>query len=353
MALKRSTLSRRTIPFLLAGILIFILYLYFLVGVENVISCLQRVSPFYYSLAFGAVLATMVFYSLTWQYLLNLLSIKISFRKIFLFVWVGTFIDILIPAESISSELSKVYMVHESVGADTGKVVASDVSHRILSWFITLGGLIGGTVFLFLGYEVPPLVANFLIVVIVGTSTALVLLSYLCFRTQTTWKIIEWILNLFESILRGHLQLTNLKTRAQKMFMMFHQGMETLRKHLRDLALPIIFSIGAWIFDILASFLVFVSLGFFVSVIVVIIVYAISMAVQHFPLGVPSEVGLTEIVMSSLYSTLLAGQLGEQYLAISASATLLIRILTVWVRFVVGYILFVKWVGTKFLARLL
>jgi len=351
MIIKRSTLIKRTIPLLFVGIFVFALYLYFLVGIENVILSLQKVTPFYYSLAFAAVLLTMVFYSLTWHHLLGILSIKTSFRKIFLFVWVGTFIDILIPAESISSELSKVYMVHESIGADTGKVLASVVSHRILSWFITLGGLIGGTVFLFLGYKVPPLVANFLIVVIVGTGTALVLLSYLCFRTQTTWKIIEWILNLFESILRGHLQLTNLKTKAQKMLMMFHQGMETLRKHLRDLALPIIFSIGAWIFDILASFLVFVSLGFFVSVIVVIIVYTISMAIQHFPLGVPSEVGLTEIVMSSLYSTLLVEQLGEQYLAICASATLLIRILTVWMRFVVGYILFVKWVGTEFLSR--
>lgn len=71
------------------------------------------------------------------------------------------------------------------------------------------------------------------------------------------------------------------------------------------------------------------------------------MAIQHIPLGVPGEVGLTEIVMSSLYSTLLGGQ----YLAVSASATLLIRILTVWIRFVVGYILFVKWMGTKFLAK--
>ena len=127
------------------------------------------------------------------------------------------------------------------------------------------------------------------------------------------------------------------------MLKMFHEGILTLVRHPRDLALPVVFSLLAWISDILISFFIFISLGFDVSFVVIVIVYTVSMAVQYFPLGIPAEVGLTEIVMTSLYTLL------GIPLAISAAATVLTRVLTVWFRFFVGYAFFVRWIGTDFL----
>jgi len=345
MVIRRRTILKRSIPFLLIGFLILALYLHFFVGIEDIVRLFQSVNHFYYFLAFAAVLVSAVFYSLTWQHFLNLLSIKIGFPKTFLFVWVATFIDVLIPAESISSEISKAYLVSRSTGQNTGKAIASIVSHRILSMTITLTALVISSVLLVLKYELSASILIFIMIVMAGTVISIVLLSYLCFREQTTWRIINWILGFFEFISGGRWQLNKLKTKAQKILKVFHEGIRTLVEQPKALVLPTVFSLVAWFLDVLISFFVFLSLGFNVSFIVIVIVYTISMAVQHFPFGIPAEIGLTEIVMTSLYTLLL----GNQYLAVSAAATVLTRVLTVWFKFFVGCGFFVRWIGTEFL----
>jgi len=71
---------------------------------------------------------------------------------------------------------------------------------------------------------------------------------------------------------------------------------------------------------------------------VVLIVYTIVGAIQTIPLGIPGEVGITDVAMTSLYS-LLGIPAG-----ISGAATVLTRILTVWLRIFVGYVA-VQWMG--------
>lgn len=344
MVIKQRTILTRSVPFLVIGLIVLVLYLHFFVGIENLIQLFQSVNLLYYSLAFVVSLLSIAFYSLTWQHFLKLLSIKIGFPKTFLFVWVATFVDILIPAESISSEISKAYLISRSAGKDTGKAVASIVSHRILSMAITTTALIISSVLLIIKYELSPFILIFMVIVIIGTLSSIVLLSYLSFKEQTTWKLINRILGFVEFISRGRWQVTNLKTKAKKMLKLFQEGIKTLIERPRQLALPVVFSLLAWISDVLISFFVFISLGKDdVSFVVIVIVYTLSMAVQYFPLGIPAEVGLTEIFMTSLYALL-----GID-LAISAAAAVLTRLLTVWFRFFVGYASFIRWIGTEFL----
>jgi uncharacterized membrane protein YbhN (UPF0104 family) len=90
---KRKTLTR-TIPLLLIGLLIFVAYLYFFVDIPEMLITIQQIDIFYYSLAVAVLLLNMVAYSLTWQYLLHPLSMKVSFKKTLLITWVGTFVHI-------------------------------------------------------------------------------------------------------------------------------------------------------------------------------------------------------------------------------------------------------------------
>ena len=88
------------------------------------------------------------------------------------------------------------------------------------------------------------------------------------------------------------------------------------------------------------SFLVFVSLGHPVSFVLLTIVYSIIVIIQNIPIGVPGEVGVVEIVMTGVY-----GLFGVP-LGISVAATVLIRVLTVWFRFLLGFVA-VQWIGIK------
>lgn len=347
MTAEKRQLMKKGIPLLLIGLSIFVFYLYFFVGISDMVMILQRVNLFYYSLAIAAVFLSMLFYSLVWQRLLILLSVKTAFRRTFLYIWVGTFVDLLVPAESVSGEISRAYLMSKNTKENAGKIVASVVSHKILSIAITLSGLIIGSAFFILKYEPAELVVNFITIVAVCTAVSLALLLYLCSEERITKKIIDWVIRLLVRIFRGRWQLTRLRSKAKKMLRDFYQGIAVLGRRPKGLILPAIFSIAAWFFDLLITVLVFVSLGEYgISLSAIVIVYSISIAIQAIPLGILGVVGVVDIIMTSLYTILLL-PFGINP-ATSAAATVLIRIVTLWFRLFMGYVA-VQWVGIKVL----
>ena len=332
---------KRTIPFLLMGLAIFIFYLYFFVGIPEIIRIIKRINLFYYSLAVVLIFLNTLSYSLAWQYFLRPLSVNVPLRKTFLFVWIGAFVDILVPAESISGDASKAYLMSKNSGENAGKVVASIVSHRILSMIITLGSLIIGSLSLFiLHIHVEAFVLNLIILVMLGTVISLVFLFLLCLREQLTQELIDPLLRFFAFISRGRLQLASLRSKTRKALRVFHQSIEVLGRNPRSLVQPVFFSVVAWLLSVLLSFLVFFSLGYTVSIGVLIIVYSIICSIQTVPIGVLGGVGVIDIVMISLYALL-----GVPH-DISASATVLIRAITVWLRLLIGFMA-IQWTGIK------
>jgi len=323
------------------GLLIFVGYLYFFVDIPEMLTIIQRIDLFYYSLAVIVLLLNMLAYSLTWQYFLRSLSVNVPFRKTFLFTWIGVFVDLLIPAESISGDVSKAYLMTKESGENAGKVVASVMGHRILSMTITLSTLIISSLSLFiLQYELPAFASNLILLVALGTAISLIFIVFLSIKEQLTQKLIDLLLRFSAFILRGHLKLTSLRSKAKKALSAFHQSIEVLGRNPRNLIRPMFFSIASWFLSVLLSFLVFVSLGHPVSFVLLTIVSSISVSIQNIPIGVPGEVGLVEIVMTSLY-----GLLGVP-VGISAAATVLIRVLTVWFRLLLGLVA-VQWIGVK------
>jgi uncharacterized protein (TIRG00374 family) len=90
-----------------------------------------------------------------------------------------------------------------------------------------------------------------------------------------------------------------------------------------------------WIFAISIPYFVFISLsptGEPVSLGIIMITSAIVVAVKSIPVGIPFEVGLPEITMTAMFTSL-----GIDH-TLSATATILIRIITLWFRFFVSFI---------------
>jgi uncharacterized protein (TIRG00374 family) len=123
----------------------------------------------------------------------------------------------------------------------------------------------------------------------------------------------------------------------------FHQAIDILSAHPMSLVPPVVFSIISWIFSLLISLLIFLSLGYpfsFSIIVTVVTVYSISAAIQAIPAGIPAEVGIVEPIMISLYALL------GVPVDIGSAATILTRILTVWLRLFVGFAA-TQWVGIK------
>jgi uncharacterized protein (TIRG00374 family) len=345
MVTEKGLSLKRTVPFLLAGILVFVVYIYFFVGINELLAIIRGVNLFYYGIAVAVLFLTMFVNSLAWQYFLRPLSVKVALQKTFLFTWIGAFVDLLVPAESISGDASKVYLMTNESGENAGKVVASVVSHRILAMVISLGSLVFSSIVLYIiGYELPSAVLNLVLIIIVGTAVTLFFIFLCVLKESLTQRIIDAVIRFLVFVTRGRWKLDSLKAKATKALTAFHRSIELLIKNPKHLVLPVVFAVISWLLSILISYFVFVSLGQEVDFVLITIVYSISVNVQSIPLGIPAEVGVVEIVMTSLY-----GLLGVEA-GIAAAVTVLIRFLTVWLRIIIGFVA-VQWVDLKDLAK--
>lgn len=286
------------------------------------------------------MLLSVAFYSLAWQRLLHLLSVKSSFLKTIQFVWVGSFVDLLVPAESISGDISRIYLMSKESSENTGKVVASVVGHRILGMVITLGGLVISSVYFAVKYNPPLLLIEFVCIIGFGTLISMGLLFYLSKKREATDKLVNWIIGLLVRFSRGHWHFERLKKSAAKMLRAFHEGIDTLAIRPNRLVLPVSLAIIAWLLELLIAVFVFYALGARIPFSAIVIVNSISVAIQAIPLGVPGEIGILDVIMTTLYTWLLIP------IAISAVATVLIRVLTLWVRLLIGGLM-VQWLGIK------
>ena len=345
MVTEKGFSLKRTVPFLLLGILVFVVYLYFFVGISELFAILGSVNLFYYCIAAAFLFLTMFFNSLAWHYFLCPLSVKVPLRKTFLFTWIGTFVDLLVPAESISGDATKLYLMTKESGESAGKVVASVVSNRIVTMMITLGSLIFSSAVLYtINYALPSSVLNLVLLIIVGTVVTLFFLFLCILKERLTTKVIDIAIRFLVFITRGSWELDSLRTKASKALTAFHGSIQLLFKNPKHLVLPVVFAIISWLFSIFISYFIFISLGQKADFVLITIVYSVSVNVQSIPLGIPAEVGVVEIVMTSLY-----GLLGVEA-GFAAAITVLIRLLTVWLRIIIGF-LTVQWIDFRELVK--
>lgn len=325
------------------GLLAFFLYLYiFNVDIPTIIATVQRVDFSIYFLAIVALVFETFLFALSWRFLLSFVSVKLSVMKSFLYVWYGIFMDIMIPAESISGEISRVYLVAKEQNGTSGKVVASLVAHRLMGMAINIASLLIGMVVLLMEKQLSGIVLNLTLFLVVITTIFLLLLLLLSVKEKWTLKIINSVIGFVERISRGKWKLTKIRADVIKAAEMFHDSMKEYGHAPKTLLISLSLYVLSWLFSLTVTYLVFCSLGHPIHWSIIIVTRSIVVAVKAIPLGVPFEAGLPEITMSTLYMALLP----EIPFSTLATATILNRILTVWFRFFTGFLIH-EWLGIK------
>jgi uncharacterized protein (TIRG00374 family) len=335
MESPKPKITLKTLLFPLVGLIAFFAYIYlFQVDILGIIATLQQADPVPYALAAALSLAEVLFFSISWRVLVNFLLIRLSVVRSYLFVWYGIFVDILVPAESVSGEALRVYLITKEQGESTfGRVVASLVTHRILGMSMNVGVLIMGMALLFSETTINPLIFNLILFLAFGITLTLLLIMLFSFKEQWSLKVIDWLVRAGKFISRGRWQgqLTKIKEDACEIAKSFHGSMKEFKHNPKALVFSLFYLGITWVLSLSIPYLVFMSLRFPVSWSVILITSTIVLAVKSIPLGVPFEVGLPEITMTTLYTSLGVPA------GISATATILTRLITLWLRFFVGF----------------
>lgn len=341
MASRKFQITWKTFLLPALGLLAFFLYLYiFGVDIPRIIATAQRIDLSIYFLAITTLILETFLFALSWRSLLTFLSVKLSVMKSFLYVLYGIFIDIVIPAESISGEISRVYLVAREQNGTSGKVVASLVTHRLMGMGINIVSLLIGMVVLLIGKHLSGIVLNLTLFLVVITSAFLILLVLLSVKEKWTLKIIRSVIGFVERISKGRWKLIKVRAEVIKAASMFHRSMKEYGHAPKTLLTSLSLYVLSWLLSLTVTYLVFLSLGPPISWSIIIVTCSIVVAVKAIPLGVPFEAGLPEITMSTLY--IFFGVPPD----VSATATILNRILTVWLRFFIGFGI-QQWLGIK------
>lgn len=348
MVSAKPKITWKTVVMPLIGIAAFLIYLYlFQVDIPEIITTIQSADVPLYFLAALLVFVDVFLYAMAWRSLLTFLSVKLSVLKAYLYVWYGAFIDIIIPAESISGEISRVYLITREQGNGvSGKVIASLVAHRLISMSVGVATVIVGISMLLTEAGVNDLVFNLSLFLIGATLFFLVLILLLCAREKWTLKMIDYALGMVERISRGKWKPTKIKNEAVKAAEMFHTSMREFGRAPKVVAFSVLVSSLSWFFYLVISYIVFLAIKFPYPQShlrlwsIILVSQAIVSAVKSIPIGIPFEVGLPEITMTTLYVVL------GIPIGVSATVTILSRILTVWLRFFVGFVI-QQWVEIK------
>jgi uncharacterized protein (TIRG00374 family) len=317
------------------GLLAFVAYLIlFKVDIPGILEKARLVNPLTYSIAIILVIVDPLLFAASWWVMLNFLSIKVSVFKAYLYTWYGIFIDIMIPGESVSSEISRVYLVTRDVPGTSGKAVASVVTHRIMSMGMTVATMVFGTAMLLGQGQTNTILFNLSLLSAILTSISLVFLILLCTRENWAMKLVNMVLGFVEYVGRGRWKLDKIREDAHKAARIFHESMKELGHNPRILVESTSLFVLSWIASASVPYFVFLAIGFPVDWSAILITSAIVSAIKSIPIGIPFEVGLPEIVMTLLYgfvSPVITTQ-------IAATVTVLTRILTLWMRFFIGFV---------------
>lgn len=329
----RPKLSWKTAVFPLLGLFGFFIYIYlFHVDIIGILSTAKSADPTIYIIAIIFGMLDVLFFTFSWRVLTNHLSIKIPIFRAYLYVWYGIYVDTIVPAQSISGEVTRTYLCTRDKCGPFGKVVASLYTHRILGMALNVVALIAGIVLLTFGGNVNPLVFNAIILVAIAIIAIMSLMIILGFKQQWTIRVINFAANLAHKITFGKFKVEKLKEEAVEISEHFHEAMKEFRNSPKAIGGSVFYLIISWFFSLSVPYLVFMSLGHTVSLSIIIVTSAIFLAVKAIPIGIPFEVGLPEAVMTTLYISM------GIYGPLAATATILTRIITLWFRFFIGLV---------------
>ena len=329
------------------GIVAFILYLWFFVGFDGLITLLSQLNVYQYSLFFalavGALFAAVLFDTLIWHSLLDTLSVKIKLRKVFLYNWIGNFVELIIPSATIGGEVARIALAQKETKHDTGIAAATVIGSRIISTFVYSGGLIVAFLLLLFTHQLPLYLITPVILVTAGTAAVITCVFVVAFKKGAADKIVAVVMSIARFVIKNPSKQESIKQRIHHGLSSFSDVFKTFKNHPRQLIKPLLFAIASWMFNLIIYLMIFYALDFTaISIVDLATVYCIITTVETITAGIP--VGAVEVTMINLFA------IYGVPLAIAGAATTITRLLTFWSQVIVGYPI-VEWVGAKTLLK--
>jgi len=342
MSLAKYISIKRSVLVMIAGLIVLIVYLYFFIGIHQILLVLGHINSmqyaFFYSLALITVLGSVFFWSAAWKNILKSLSINISYRRAYLYYWVSYFVDLVIPCATVCGELTRLYLVQKETKGNYGALGAVAVTNRIVAYTVVTVGLYSGAALILFKPGIPPIITNIFILFLVGVTIYMGVLLYLASAKQAARNITRLYLKLLKIFSPKRYRLINIE-KTQESLENFYKGFHAFRKNPKMLVKPFIFHSISYLLGLSVFVFIFYALGIPSSTpAFYIVVFFITIAFQDATASF--SVGSLEIILATI---LVLYGISPGFSGITA---VVLRSAIFWFPLFVGF-LCVQIIGTK------
>lgn len=294
---------KKSFAFMVVGLVVFAVYLYFFIGSDQILTVFRSINAaqyaFYYSLAILAVLASVFCWSAAWKNILKKLSINVSYRRAYFYYWIGNFTDLVVPCATVCGEVTRLYLVQKDTKEDYGAIAASSVTNRIIAYTVVTSGLCVGSVFILLKSGVPSLIVNLFVLLLTGSAAYLAVLLFLAFYKGAAGILAKAYLRI-NKLIRPNKCTQNDLAKVEKSLSSFYQGFQVFRENPKSLIKPFLFHSAAYALGLSVYVLVFYALGIpAASPAFYIVVYFVATAFQD--ASASFSVGSLDILLATIF----------------------------------------------------
>lgn len=306
---------------LIIGMIILAVYLYF-VGFWNVVNLIRSLDPW---LALSTIAIDVIcfgLYAYTWKILIKK---GMKFRNCLEIVLVSMFADLMIPTGSVSMEVMRVSLTQKRTKMSLGEVIASILLQRVLL-VVSFGVVLALSLAALIVTVKMPLVELLIFAIVaVGCLIGGALGMYAAFNCKRFSGLIEnWAERIGRIIrfFRPRYDIGKAKEQILKGVESFDESIAGLNRS--HIVASTIILILWWLLTATIPYLMFVSLHYQISFIIVLTVAIFINMVGLIPIGIPGDVGVIEISMTALFVSFGVPA------TIAASVTILTRLVLFW-----------------------
>jgi glycosyltransferase 2 family protein len=333
--------NRNILVVILIGAIVFAIFTHE-IGFEKFLGLLGKVNKPFLFLAILFNLLNIITFTVSWRLLIPR---KIGLYKLFKFYMAGTFINNITPSFGTAGEPLKAMFLGKETGTNKAECFAGVVSVRMLNMFpfITIGMLGAWLMFSNPRIELGSWTVFGLIFSLVLAFSIFGLVVYFYMRKDKLSSFVHSSIRFlapFIGLVKKGFDHTSYVSAVDESINSFHGGLQNINHDRSGLAKATLFSYLGWIFDILAIYMIFLSIGETnIHISVLIISYTISMISGWLPLFLPGGLGIVDGTMALLF------YYGGVQWEIAVLATLLYRLASYWFNTILGAFYF--WVLLK------
>lgn len=304
------------------------------IGLENLLILISNANKPLVLLVVLFNLLTLIALTMSWRFLI---SAPISHYKLFKFYMIGVFINNITPTFGTGGEPIKAMLLGDETGTSQAECFASVVSQRMLNMFpfLTIGGLGIGLLFSKPGVMLETWEILALMFSIGFAFSVFGLIIYFYIRKDKLSSFIHSLIRFltpFIGLLKKGFNEDAYAEAVEKSINSFHGGLMSIGHNRYGLVKATLFSFLGWIFDIMAIYTVFLSLGAnaYIHISILIIAYTISMVSSWIPFFLPGGLGIVDGTMALLFTY------GGVPVEVAMLATVLYRLASYWFNTTLG-----------------